>query len=309
MLSNRWYISPTSWEASIQSETAYNWETEQWALSQGNGRSEIKILLKGYAMQSSHYRVVVSVLCSLLFLLTLLPSVVFAADGEDSWEFHIAPYAWLAGLNGTVATLPGLPPADIEMDFQDDIIDNVQGALMLVGEARKDRFGIAIDVAYTDIESDSAIPGQNFTTLSSKTKNWLVTAAGFYRLMDTGKASVDALAGIRYWSVDSELALSGGPLGSYSVDNKEQWIDPLVGLKGLTMLGGSKFFMSGFLMIGGFGAGSDFMWDLNANLGYRWGEMFSTTIGYRYLDVDYENDGFLYDVAQHGPTLGLSWRF
>jgi len=106
-------------------------------------------------MQSSHYRVVVSVLCSLLFLLALSPSVVFAADGEDFWEFHIAPYAWLAG----------------------------------------------------------------------------------------------------------------------------------------------------------FGAGSDFMWDLNANLGYRWGEMFSTTIGYRYLDVDYENDGFLYDVAQQGPTLGMSWRF
>ncbi|MFC1832136.1 hypothetical protein ACFL0S_08960, partial [Thermodesulfobacteriota bacterium] len=105
-------------------------------------------------MKSSHYRVVVSFICSLLFLLALSPSVVFAADGEDSWEFHIAPYAWLAGLNGTVATLPGLPPADIEMDFQDDIMDDVQGALMLVGEARKDRFGIAIDVAYTDIESD-----------------------------------------------------------------------------------------------------------------------------------------------------------
>jgi hypothetical protein len=27
------------------------------------------------------------------------------------------------------------------------------------------------------------------------------------------------------------------------------------------------------------------------------------------LDVDYEDDGFLYDVAQQGITLGLSWRF
>ena len=32
-------------------------------------------------------------------------------------------------------------------------------------------------------------------------------------------------------------------------------------------------------------------------------------MGYSYLDVDYENDGFLYDVAQHVNTLGLSWRF
>ena len=38
-------------------------------------------------------------------------------------------------------------------------------------------------------------------------------------------------------------------------------------------------------------------------------ETFSTTLGYRYLDVDYEKDDFLYDVSQDGPVLGLSWMF
>jgi len=51
------------------------------------------------------------------------------------------------------------------------------------------------------------------------------------------------------------------------------------------------------------------MWDANLNLGYQWTKGFSTTLGYRYVDVDYEDDGFLYDVAQSGPVLGLSWRF
>jgi hypothetical protein len=51
------------------------------------------------------------------------------------------------------------------------------------------------------------------------------------------------------------------------------------------------------------------MWDANLNLGYQWTTGFSTTIGYRYLDVDYEKDAFLYDVAQDGLILGLSWRF
>jgi opacity protein-like surface antigen len=51
------------------------------------------------------------------------------------------------------------------------------------------------------------------------------------------------------------------------------------------------------------------MWDANLNLGYRWTETFSTTFGYRYLDVDYEDGTFLYDVSQDGLTLGLSWRF
>jgi hypothetical protein len=180
---------------------------------------------------------------------------------------------------------------------------------MLVGEARKGRFGITMDLVYTDIESDSAIPGQNFTTLTSQNTNWIVSAAGFYRMMATDQAFIDGLAGVRYWSADSELTLSGGPAGSYAIDNGEEWFDPIIGLKGLTTLGDSKFFLSGFVIVGGFGASSDFLWDVNANLGFQWGEIFSTTIGYRYLDVDYEDDGFLYDVAQHGPTLGLSWRF
>ena len=74
-------------------------------------------------------------------------------------------------------------------------------------------------------------------------------------------------------------------------------------------LGESKFFVSGFVIIGGFDVGSDFMWDANLNLGYRWTETFSTLFGYRYLDVDYEDSNFLYDVAQDGLILGLSWRF
>ena len=32
-----------------------------------------------------------------------------------------------------------------------------------------------------------------------------------------------------------------------------------------------------------------------------------TRLGYRYLDVDYEDDA-TYDVAQAGPTLGLAIR-
>ena len=85
----------------------------------------------------------------------------------------------------------------------------------------------------------------------------------------------------------------------------------MIGLKGLSALGDSKFFISGGLVIGGFGvnAGSDIFWDASINLGYQWTEGFSNTLGYRYLDVDYEKDDFLYDVVQDGITLGLSWRF
>ena len=260
-------------------------------------------------MKSYRHRVLVPVLCCLLSLLTLSPSFIFASDEEDSWKFHIVSYAWLAGQEGTVGTLPGLPPADIDINFTDDILGSINGALMMIGEARKGSFGLSMEVTYSDIESDIGIPGQYFITTTSRSKTWMVSASAFYRLLETDRAFLDGLGGIRYWSVDSELSLNNNLLGRYAINNQEDWFDPIVGLKGKTMIGASKFYLSGFILIGGFGAGSDFMWDANFNLGYSWTDAIATTIGYRYLDVDYENDDFLYDVSQEGLVLGLSWRF
>ena len=255
----------------------------------------------------------------IIIVLGVLSAVVwcFPVHAEpkvgDKWNFQLAPYVWLAGQKGTVATLPGLPPADIDVDFYDDILGNIKGAIMLVGEARKGRFGIVTDIAYTDIEMEDPTPlGVFYSALTSQTKSWMVSAAGFYRLVEHQDRFLDVMGGARYWSIDSELTLKGPQfpfLPERSISNREDWVDPIVGFKGFTPIGQSRFFVSGFFTIGGFGVGSDFMWDANINLGYRWTEGFSTTIGYRYLDVDYDDDGFLYDVAQSGPILGLSWRF
>lgn len=123
------------------------------------------------------------------------------------------------------------------------------------------------------------------------------------------RAFLDVLAGARYWSLDTTLNLGGGVLRQRQVSNKKEWLDPQVGLKGLAPLGDSKFYVSGFFFIGGFGAGSNLMWDATLNLGYQWTEGFSMVIGYRYIDVDYEEGSFKYDVAMQGPVIGLSWRF
>jgi hypothetical protein len=59
------------------------------------------------------------------------------------------------------------------------------------------------------------------------------------------------------------------------------------------------------------GAGeADIDWDVAGGLGYRINERFSATFGYRALGVDYSNDdGFLFDVVQQGPIMGLTIRF
>jgi hypothetical protein len=246
---------------------------------------------------------------SILAVLLLAAPVHAETETGDRWHFQIATYGWLSGQKGTLATQPGLPAADVDIDFYDDIAGNINSAFSLIGEVRKGRLGVVADVNYSDIEDDEATPGPLFSALTSRTKTWIASMAGFYRLIEQDRAFLDGMAGLRYWSVDSSLKLGAGILPAREISNKEEWVDPIIGLKGRMPLGASKFFISGALVFGGFGVGSDFMWDGLLNLGYQWTAMFSTTIGYRYLDVDYDEDDFLYDVYQDGLVLGLSWRF
>lgn len=253
-------------------------------------------------------KIKIGIFCMVGILLLGISAHAETTD-DDKWESQVAVYTWLAGQKGTVATLPGLPATDIDVDFYDDIVGNINAALFLNGEFRKGRWGVLADIAYTDIEDESATPFFLWQDVTSQTKSWIVSAAGQYRLIEEKRASMDAFGGIRYWSVDSRLSLTGGLARDRKLSNKEDWFDPLMGLKGMSFLGDSKFFVNGGLAIGGFGLGSDFMWDAWANLGYMWTETFGASLGYRYLDVDYDDDGFLYDVAQQGLLVGLGWQF
>jgi hypothetical protein len=243
-------------------------------------------------------------------ILLLCLSAHAAPGGGERWESQFSLYSWLAGQKGSVATLPGLPPTDIDIDFYDDIIGNINAAMFLNFEMRKGRWGVLADIAYTDIEDEDATPYELlWQAVTSQTKSWIVSAAGQYRLVDETRSSMDVFGGIRYWSVDSRLSLTGGPAQDRKPSNKEDWFDPILGLKGMNFLGASDFFVSGGMAFGGFGMGSDFIWDAWANLGYQWTETFGVSLGYRYMDVDYEKGDFLYDVAQQGLLLGLGWQF
>jgi hypothetical protein len=63
-------------------------------------------------------------------------------------------------------------------------------------------------------------------------------------------------------------------------------------------------------MIGGFGAGSDFMYDVFGGVGYEINDMFSAVGGFQASYADYKGkDGFLWDVTMYGPIIGASVKF
>ena len=124
-------------------------------------------------------------ICSIICLLVACFSAHAESSGSKEWEFQLSLYGWLDGQTGTVATLPGLPPTDIDVDFYDDILGNINFALFLVGEAHKGRWGGRLDIAYTDIEDENALPNAIlWSSADSRTKSWMVSAAGLYRLVE-----------------------------------------------------------------------------------------------------------------------------
>lgn len=230
-----------------------------------------------------------------------------AAAATDGWTFTSAVYLWTAGIDGTMAAF-GAPAADASASIS-EVLDRLDAGFMGLGEARRGRFNLGGDVFWvrlTEEKGSAAGPIPSRVTVTTESSMW--TGVAGYALVDNETATLDAFAGARLWSVDNQLRFGSGPLEGVAARDDASWLDPLVGLKGMARLG-PGYFVRGWALVGGFGAGSDSMWDVMGAVGYRVTETFSVAAAYRMLSVDYREDGFAYDIEQSGPMLGVVLTF
>lgn len=226
---------------------------------------------------------------------------------EDRLTFVFAPYVWAAGIEGRSAQF-GLPTVDLDVSFG-DILSNLDIAAMAVAEVRYGRLGLFADIVFADIGTDSApTPGPLFSSASADVQSLFFTPMVTYRLFEQAGSHLDAMAGLRVWHAETRLSFGAGLLPAVSVKDSETWVDPTVGAKGRFTLN-ENFFVTGWGIIGGFGASSDFMWDVFGGVGYNYNDWVSFAAGYRGTGVDYSSNGFVYDITQHGPIVGGIVRF
>ncbi|MGI9373161.1 MAG: outer membrane protein, partial [Hyphomicrobiales bacterium] len=136
----------------------------------------------------------------------------------------------------------------------------------------------------------------------------LGTVMGTYRAIDTGKARVDAMAGLRVSSVELSVgaALSSGT-ASRSARAKSTWVDPAIGVKfGYDY--SENLSLTGWGIVGGFGAGSDLFWDVFGGAEYYFNDQLSALVGFRGGGTDYKSSNLVYDVTNWGPMLGLGLK-
>ena len=229
------------------------------------------------------------------------------SNSGNEWSVQITSYVWGSGLEGEVAPREGIPSTDIDASFT-DLIENADLAVMLLVEVRKGRFGMLADLTYLSVEVDDATPGPLFGDAKLESETLTATLDFAYRAIERDNWALDLIAGVRGWDVEAELSLGAGILPAVEAKLEESWIDPLVGLRSMVRFG-SGFSLATYADIGGFGAGSDLTWQVLGSIQYEFNDSLVGHLGYRHLSVDYEDDGFIWDVDMSGPLVGLSFRF
>ena len=216
----------------------------------------------------------------------------------DTWQVTIAPYLLGASMSGTT-TLRGIP---METDLSaSEIFSNLQFGAMGMAAARKGKWGFGGDAIWMALGTTSDRP--------AGTVDFKQGAFAFYGLRRLG-AAAELTFGLRVNTLQGSIALDG-PL-QIAADQNKTWVDPLVGLI-LRTPGDRRVGFKVYTEVGGFGAGSDFEWQVFPTVSIKFTDHVLMDLGYRWLDMNYKNgDGdkqFGYDVLTQGPVLGFTFRF
>lgn len=225
------------------------------------------------------------------------------------WEngFTLAPYGWLAGVDGTLGARSGeeeLPPrldAVVDGDLE-------QIGFMFYGEWRGDRWLALFDSVWANVDQPGEIRlGQVPVSGATAEVDGNIYQVGLgYRVTSSSRSFLALYGGARYYDVEVALDVQADilprPLHTAA---SQAWTDAVAGLRWSRSLG--EHWQAFALVDVGTGQ-SDLSWQVFATVGYRfsWG---SLQAGYRYLSLDYDGDDYLADISLGGPLAGIAFRF
>lgn len=180
---------------------------------------------------------------------------------ETGWDWMVEPYAWAASIGTDMRTVRPPTDADSEASFS-DIIDKLDGVLMVRVEGRNDDFGVFADFIYlgladgnqrrvlrTDTDLDARVLDAAFSMRISGDRHTGLEVFGGVRYidldlttqfvpdnpafqprtLDVGKTYVDFLMGGRYaWRLSERWSLTARADGSMG-DTEGTWSASLMG--------------------------------------------------------------------------------
>ncbi|TCT33030.1 DUF481 domain-containing protein [Martelella mediterranea] len=241
---------------------------------------------------------------------------VTAEETGNDWHFVLTPYIWATGLSGDVSPFRQAPRVHVDQSFS-DILENLNIAGFVNLYAGNGQYGIYADMMYVSTSESGGtgpvtLPGLGSVRgvdIGVDSELFAGALFGSYRLVNTDQLTVDALAGVRAFNVWTKVKAAIPSQGlSTEAESNFGWIDPAVGADFKYHVN-DRFDIVGQADIGGFSAGSDLTWQAMAAVKYQMTQTSALSFGYKYMSVNYDDDGHVFDTEFQGPMLGVSFRF
>jgi hypothetical protein len=228
---------------------------------------------------------------------------------DKAWNFLADVYVMFPYMDGETGIGNSLTvPIDANPG---DIFSKLKMAAMLYLEARTDKWAIASDLVYMNLNQE-VTPGTllHSGTVTAKQLVWEV--AGLYRVFPF----LEVGAGGRLNNLNTEIDVRRNvfPAGTeeYYGTQSATWFDPILITRLSTDIR-NKWLFQFRGDAGGFGLGSDFTWQMQAYAGYRFRNVFQLTAGYRVLFTDYHKGAdanqFVFNVKEFGPVIRFGFNF
>jgi hypothetical protein len=230
------------------------------------------------------------------------------SNQPGNWHVTWIPaYLWFSGLQGRIGVHGNSAPVDVSFT---DVISQLNIGWLTALDMRRNRIGLVTDLAFISVSSDqkSTPVGSSYTGFSSNAKTFFLDSEAYVRLLEGDRGAVDVLAGARLWRLNNSLNLLSATQPPVTVGQTQGWVDPIFGARfRLNLKKGWFADLKGDA--GGFGVGSQSTWQIYAGAGREFKQRYSLALGYRRLNVDYRNRGFLYDTHMQGLLTGFAIRF
>lgn len=225
-------------------------------------------------------------------------------SNPDKWQISVTPYFFLASLDGTIGVVG--QRAEVSARFR-DLFRNLDFAIMGQVEARKGNWSILGDAMYMSLSGERVTPNPLFGDIEVEVKETIIEPAVAYRVLNVERGSIDLIGGVRFWHVKPHITFQPRILPLVDVEESKNWADPIVGARATASLS-PRVFVQGRFDVGGFGVSSDFTGQAFGGVGFQVKPRVALIGGYRYLRVDYANEGFIFRTAMSGIMLGAKFK-
>lgn len=237
-----------------------------------------------------------------------------AAPEPGDWQFEFTPYLFGASLSGKTGV--GGVEADVDMSFG-DILDHLDAGFMAMFEARKGKWGFGVDAVYFKLKDERArswqgpggigsLTGALDATMTEQITQVAVSRRSFFRV-----GTLDLVGAARYTQLDTDLDLvttTGAllPGNARALSAGQGWWDVVIGARSRLRIAEGWTLVS-YADVGG--GGSDLTYQVLLGLDWQASKSLAVKGGYRFFYQDYEDDGFVWDMAAQGFYLGLGIAF